>query len=100
MEANHPHLTTQKTLYVDISRARHRAELVTNDRDKLRERLEGATGERIAALESVQPGPDKRQDSGRKAVPEQELIESPGVEVVPVPETDMARQREAPKLEL
>ena len=99
MEANHPHLTTQKTLYVEISRARHRAELVTDDRDKLRERLEGATGERIAALESVQSGPDKRPDSGRKTEPEQELMEGPGVEAVPVPATDMARQREAPGLE-
>ena len=39
MEANHTHLTTQKTLYVEISRARERAELVTDDRDTLRERL-------------------------------------------------------------
>ena len=53
MEANHPQLTTQKTLYVEISRARERAELVTDDRDALRERLEAATGERIAALEAV-----------------------------------------------
>ena len=55
MEANHPHLTTQKTLYVEISRARDRAELVTDDRDALRERLEAVTGERISALESVEP---------------------------------------------
>ena len=55
MEANHPHLTTQKTLHVEISRARDRAELVTDDRDALRERLEAATGERIAALEAVEP---------------------------------------------
>ena len=55
MEANHPHLTTQKTLYVEISRARDRAELVTDDRDALRERLEAATGERIAALEAIDP---------------------------------------------
>ena len=53
MEANHPHLTTQKTLYVEISRARERAELVTDDREALRDRLEAATGERIAALEAV-----------------------------------------------
>ena len=32
MEASHPHLTTQKSFYVEISRARHRAELVTDDR--------------------------------------------------------------------
>jgi len=53
MEANHPHLTTQKTLYVEISRARHRAELVTNDREALGERLQTVTGERISALEAV-----------------------------------------------
>ena len=67
MDANHPRLTTQKTLYVEISRARHRADLVTDDRDKLRERLEGATGERIAALESVETEPEKRPDSGRES---------------------------------
>ena len=55
MEANHPHLTTQKTLYVETSRARDRAELVTDDRNALRERLEVATGERIAALEAMEP---------------------------------------------
>ena len=55
MEANHPHLTTQKTLYVEISRARDRAELVTDDRGALRERLEAVTGERIAALEAIEP---------------------------------------------
>ena len=53
MEANHPHLTTQKTLYVEISRARDRAELVTDDRNALCERLEAVTGERIAALEGI-----------------------------------------------
>ena len=51
MEANHPDLTNQKTLYVEISRAR--AELVTDDAKTLCERLEAATGERIAALEAL-----------------------------------------------
>ena len=55
MEANHPHLTTQKSFYVEISRARYRAELVTDDAMRLRERLEATTGERIAALEAVVP---------------------------------------------
>ena len=55
MEANHPHLTTQKSFYVEISRARYRAELVTDDAARLRERLEATTGERIAALEAVAP---------------------------------------------
>ena len=65
---------------MEISRARHRAELVTDDRDRLRERLEGATGDRIAALESVEPGAEKLVDFGREAEREQEGIEGTGVE--------------------
>ena len=53
MEAEHAHLTTQKSFYVEISRARDRAELVTDDAERLRERLETATGERISALEAI-----------------------------------------------
>ena len=53
MEARHPHLTTQKSFYVEISRARDRAELVTDDAAELRARLQEATGERIAALEGI-----------------------------------------------
>ncbi len=56
MEANHPELTNQKTLYVEISRARDRAELVTDDAKVLCERLEAATGERVAALEAIGAG--------------------------------------------
>ena len=59
MEATHPHLTTQKSFYVEISRARHRAELVTDDRKALGEHLETATGERVAALEALQPGAER-----------------------------------------
>ena len=59
---NHPNLTTQKTLYVEISRARDRAELVTDDKAALRERLEAVTGERIAALEAVEPERAKGQE--------------------------------------
>ena len=53
MGANHPHLTTQKIFYVEISRARDRAELVTDDAKALREQLEAVTGERISALEGI-----------------------------------------------
>ena len=53
MEANHPHLTTAKAFYVEISRARDRAELVTDDAQALKERLEAVTGERISALEGI-----------------------------------------------
>ena len=68
MEANHRHLTTQKSFYVEISRARDRAELVTDDRAALKEQFEAATGERIAALEAVEPDRAKGQDAGLEAV--------------------------------
>ena len=53
MEARHPHLTTQKSFYVEISRARDRAELVTDDAAELRAQLQSVTGECIAALEGI-----------------------------------------------
>ena len=56
MEAGHPHLTTQKSFYVEISRARDKAELVTDDATRLKEHLETATGERISALEGIARG--------------------------------------------
>ncbi len=65
MEARHKHLTTQKSFYVEISRARDRAELVTDDAKALREQLEAVTGERIAALEAI--GDMPRADAGRAA---------------------------------
>ena len=98
MEANHPNLTTQKTLYVEISRARDKAELVTDDKAALREQLEAATGERIAALEAVEPDKAKglgagldadRSPGGEGDTPaSQERERSPG------PETERVR---APK---
>ena len=63
MEANHPHLTTQKSFYVESSRVRDWAELVTDDAERLRAQLEAVTGERISALERIgemrREGPDK-----------------------------------------
>ena len=43
MEANHPHLTTQSSFhYVESSRVQDRAELVTDNRAVMKERLEAA----------------------------------------------------------
>ncbi|MDE0704274.1 MAG: hypothetical protein OXH59_11175, partial [Rhodospirillaceae bacterium] len=69
MEARHRHLTTQKSFYVEISRARDRAELVTDDAKALREQLEAVTGERIAALEAIgeTPRPDMDREPGKAA---------------------------------
>ena len=67
MEANHPHLTTAKSFYVEISRARDRAELVTDDAAALRERLEAVTGERISALEGIGESVRRERERDGKA---------------------------------
>ena len=71
MEARHPHLTTQKSFYVEISRARDRAELVTDDAAELRAQLQAVTGERIAALEGIgemkREAPDRAAEGERSA---------------------------------
>ena len=66
IEARHPHLTTQKSFYVEISRARERAELVTDDASGLRAQLQAISGERIAALEGIGEMPV----AGQERVPE------------------------------
>ncbi len=76
MEARHPHLTTQKSFYVEISRARDRAELVTDDAKELRAQLQAVTGERIAALEGIgeapreAPGKDEEAARGKGKTPD------------------------------
>ncbi len=65
MEANHPNLTTAKAFYVEISRARDQAELVTDDAAALKERLEAVTGERISALEGI--GERVQREHGKDA---------------------------------
>ena len=93
MEANHPHLTTQKSFYVEVSRARDRAALVTDDKTALREQLEAVTGERIAALEAVEP--EKSKEHG--TAPEADLDTEKGTEI---PERTPGREAEkaqAPK---
>ena len=98
MEANHPHLTTQKSFYVEISRARDRAELVTDDKAALKEQLEAVTGERIAALEAVEPdkakGRDAGSEAGRSAGRESDASASRERDKSPEPETEPSR---APK---
>ena len=69
MEANHPALTNQKTLYVEISRARDRAELVTDDAKSAaraaRSRDGGAhRGARGVRREAAGRGEDERGDPG------------------------------------
>ena len=116
MEANHPHLTTQKTLYVEISRARDRAELITDDREALRKRLEAATGERIAALQAVEPDRENAAETGlerelkqgrSRATAEPRVQDSEGTPITteriqPAPDRKPEREKvvEGPELEL
>ena len=95
MEANHPNLTTQKTLYVEISRARDRAELVTDDRAALKEQLEVVTGERVSALEAVEPERVKGCDAGLNADrnTDRESGESASRERERTPEAEMEQAR-------
>ena len=71
---------------MEISRARDRAELVTDDRAMLRERLEGATGERIAALEAV----------GREKITTREAPPQAARSVDPTTKAPERREREPP----
>ena len=53
MESGNRALVNQKALYVAISRARYRAELITDDGRKLSDHLERASGERVSALDAA-----------------------------------------------
>ena len=92
MEARHPHLTTQKSFYVEISRARDRAELVTDDATELRAQLEASTGERISALEGV--GEMARGGVGKSVGAERD-----GVGKVPEGGASVSTDREPPALQ-
>ena len=58
---------TRKSFYVEISRARDRAELVTDDAADLRAQLQAVTGERIAALEGIGEMKREAQDKAVEA---------------------------------
>ena len=101
MEARHPHLTTQKSFYVEISRARDRAELVTDDAAELRAQLQAVTGERIAALEGIgemkRTEPEKAAEVARSDVgkPEREGPPASSKELeTPAPERGRGADRD------
>ena len=58
LDTGHGALTGQAGLYVEVSRARDRFVLVTNDRERLEEVLEANDGSRMTALEAVGEGED------------------------------------------
>ena len=53
LDASHQELTNEKTFYVEISRARDRAIIVTDDRMQLAETLAANSGEAVSALQGI-----------------------------------------------
>ena len=98
MEANHPKLTTQKSFYVEIARARYRAELITDDVAALKEQLETVTGERISVLEGIGEAVQPEREKDGKTLAE---VEPPGREVPvrPLPAPEKAPEPEPPARE-
>ena len=86
IEANHPNLTNQKMLYVEISRARDRAELVTDDKAALKEQLEALSGERIAALEALGDAKAKAPEAAKAGGLEAAIGEERSAGRTPEPE--------------
>ncbi len=87
--------------------ARARAELVTDDVQALKERLEAVTGERISALEgigeSLRPERERGQQKDGKASldrertsPEASAPHQPAREIEPVPARHKAPEPETP----
>lgn len=62
-----------------VSRARDRAELVTDDARKLADQLERATGERVSALDAPAESAARRSTLGRQPVLEAERDHAPRV---------------------
>ena len=98
MEAKHPYLTTQKSFYVEISRARNKVELVTDSREGLREHLETATGERVAALEVVEGRENALQRSGRQTERETDRAAPEVSRHKAMPEPEKTKVREGSEL--
>ena len=58
LDSAHEDLTNQKTFYVEISRARESAILITDNVEQLAASLEHNTGERMTALEGIAEEPE------------------------------------------
>ena len=103
MEARHPHLTTQKSFYDEISRARDQAELVTDDAAELRAQLQAVTGERIAALEGIGEMPREAAERAVELAPTSETRPGGGAGTSAEKEREgvasPAKEREMPVLE-
>ena len=87
--------------YVEISRARDRAELVTDDAAELRAQLQAVTGERIAALDGIgemaREVPGKGMDPGAKTERVSDLEKTGGAVAERESPTPPAREKSVDK---
>ena len=100
MEAEHPHLTTQKSFYVEISRARHRAELVTDDRQGAGRAPGAGHGRAGRGARKPRTGARGGEIAAQAPVPEQPDGADKGVERAPGPSWEMPMEWTGPDLEL
>ena len=75
LDSGHGSLTDQSTFYVEISRARDSAVVLTDNREQLVEVLEAHTGERATALEAV--GEEIGPEALRRLLPEKGPVWTP-----------------------
>ncbi len=90
LDSGHGPLANQQTFYVEISRARDEAIIITDNREQLAETLEENTGEVLTALEAV----DERLDAAEitAAIPEKENVGDLAVEPLEVGRWKRARK--------
>ena len=72
LDSGHGPLANQQTFYVEISRARDEAIVLTDNREQLAETLEENTGEVLKALEAIGEGLDEA--AVHEAVPDKETV--------------------------
>ena len=82
LDSGHGFLANQQTFYVEISRARDEAIILTDNREQLAETLEENTGEVLTALEAVGESLDAAEIARR--VPEKESVRDLSVEPVEI----------------
>ena len=92
LDSGHGPLANQQTFYVEISRARDEAIILTDNREQLSQTLEENTGEVLTALEAVGESLDASEIARR--VPEKESVADLGVEPVAIARWKRARNPE------
>ena len=70
LDSGHGLLSNQQTFYVQLSRARENAVVLTDNREQLVETLEANTGERLTALEAIGEAVERKTPAKAEIVPE------------------------------